>query len=95
MVLCLYKHREACPDLLTFFSGLQNEQPNVHVDETPWSVKGVKEWLWVAANKTFCLFHAADTRSRVELEQMLSSEYRGVLKHLDKNNYTQPRDKCK
>jgi transposase len=36
---------------------VKTEQPNVHVDETPWAVKGVKEWLWVVANKTFCLFH--------------------------------------
>ena len=58
---------------------VKNEQPNVHVDETPWSVKGVKEWLWVVANQTFCLFHAADTRSRAELEHLLGCEYRGVL----------------
>lgn len=38
---------------------VKNDQPNVHVDETPWSVKGVKEWLLFVANKTFCLFHAA------------------------------------
>ncbi len=37
-------------------------QANVPVDETPWCVKGVKEWLWTAAGKDFCLFHAADTR---------------------------------
>ena len=37
-------------------------QANVHVDETPWCVKGVKEWLWTATGKNFCLFHAADTR---------------------------------
>jgi hypothetical protein len=43
-------------------------QPNIHVDETPWSVKGIKEWLWVVANSEFCLFTAADTRSRAELE---------------------------
>jgi transposase len=66
---------------------LQNEQPNVHVDETPWSVKGVKEWLWVVANKTFCLFHAADTRSRAELEQILGCEYRGVLSSDDYSVY--------
>jgi transposase len=67
--------------------GVKNEQPNIHVDETPWSVKGVKEWLWVVANKTFCLFHAADTRSRVELEQMLGSEYGGVLSSDDFSVY--------
>ena len=58
---------------------VKTEQPNVHVDETPWPVKGVKEWLWVVANKTFCLFHAADTRSRAELESLLGTEYHGVL----------------
>ena len=58
---------------------VKTEQPNVHVDETPWTVKGVKEWLWVVAHKDFCLFHAADTRSRAELESLLGSEYHGVL----------------
>ena len=29
---------------------------------------GVKEWLWTASGDGFCLFHAADTRGRVELE---------------------------
>jgi len=66
---------------------VKNEQPNIHVDETPWSVKGVKEWLWVVANKTFCLFHAADTRSRVELEQMLGTKYGGVLSSDDFSVY--------
>lgn len=50
-------------------------------------VLGVKEWLWVVANQTFCLFHAADTRSRAELEQILSSEYRGVLSSDDFSVY--------
>jgi len=44
---------------------------HVHVDETPWPVLGVKEWLWVSAEEKFCLFHAGDTRSRVELDQQL------------------------
>lgn len=43
---------------------IQNNQPNIHSDETPWIVKGVKEWLWIFANTDFALFHAADTRSR-------------------------------
>jgi len=33
---------------------VQQEQPNVHVDETPWSVLGLKEWLWVIAHPKFC-----------------------------------------
>jgi transposase len=41
---------------------IQQTQPNIHSDETPWVVKGVKEWLWIFANTDFALFHAADTR---------------------------------
>ena len=63
------------------------EQPNVHVDETPWSVKGLKEWLWVIAHPQFCLFRAADTRSRAELETFLGTEYRGVLSSDDYSVY--------
>ena len=29
---------------------VKNSQPNVHIDETPWQVLGIKEWLWVIAN---------------------------------------------
>ncbi len=49
------------------------------MDETPWPVKGIKEWLWVFTNADFCLFRASDTRSRAELEDQLGSEYGGVL----------------
>ena len=40
---------------------------------------GVKEWLWTASGEGFCLFHAANTRERVELETMLGKEFAGVL----------------
>lgn len=66
---------------------VQQEQANVHVDETPWSVKGLKEWLWVIAHPQFCLFHAADTRSRAELETQLGTEYTGVLSSDDFSVY--------
>jgi transposase len=62
-------------------------QPNIHVDETPWVVKGVKEWLWIFANLEFALFHAADTRSRAELETVLGSSYSGVLSSDDFSAY--------
>ncbi|MEG4830917.1 IS66 family transposase [Microcoleus sp. F8-D3] len=62
-------------------------QPHVHVDETPWCVKGVKEWLWTATGQEFCLFHAADTRSRAELETMLGKEFAGVLSSDDFSVY--------
>ncbi|MBE9036851.1 transposase [aff. Roholtiella sp. LEGE 12411] len=62
-------------------------QPNVHVDETPWCVMGVKEWLWTASGEGFCLFHAADTRGRAELETMLGKEFAGVLSSDDFSVY--------
>lgn len=55
--------------------------------ETPWIVKGVKEWLWIFANTNFALFHAADTRSRAELETILGSSYSGVLSSDDFSVY--------
>ncbi len=66
---------------------VKQEQPNIHIDETPWAVKGVKEWLWVITNSQFCLFHAADTRSRAELEMVLGSKYHGVISSDDYSVY--------
>jgi transposase len=68
------------------------------VDETPWCVMGVKEWLWTASGEGFCLFHAADTRGRVELETMLGKEFAGVLSSDDFSVYNgcsvQAQQKC-
>jgi transposase len=75
------------PSVAQLGAWVKNEQPNVHVDETPWSVHGTKEWLWVIANSGFCLFRAADTRSRAELESFLGTEYRGVLSSDDFSVY--------
>ena len=50
-------------------------------------MKGLKEWLWVIAHPQFCLFHAADTRSRAELEAQLGTEYSGVLSSDDFSVY--------
>jgi len=62
-------------------------QPHIHLDETPWVVKGIKEWLWVAANHSFCLFHAGDTRSRAEIEYLLGSSFSGVISSDDLSVY--------
>jgi transposase len=32
---------------------IKQTQPNILADETPWIVKGVKEWLWIFANTDF------------------------------------------
>jgi transposase len=66
---------------------IQQTQPNIHCDETPWVVKGVKEWLWIFAQTNFALFHAADTRSRAELENILGLNYSGVLSSDDYSVY--------
>ena len=66
---------------------IKQTQPNIDSDETPWVVKGVKEWLWIFANTDFALFHAADTRSRAELESILGSCYQGVLSSDDYSAY--------
>jgi len=66
---------------------IQQTQPNIHCDETPWVVKGVKEWLWIFAQTNFALFHAADTRSRAELETILGLNYSGVLSSDDYSVY--------
>ena len=66
---------------------LKQTQPNIHVYETPWLVKGIKEWLWIFANTDFGLFHAADTRSRAELDAILGASYSGVLSSDDYSAY--------
>ncbi|MBE9008417.1 IS66 family transposase [Fortiea sp. LEGE XX443] len=75
------------PSISELSEWVKQTQPNIHVDETPWSVKGVKEWLWVVANSDFCLFTAADTRSRAELETILGAKYTGVLSSDDFSVY--------
>ena len=43
--------------------------------------------MWTATGQDFCLFHAADTRSRAELETMLGKEFAGVLSSDDFSVY--------
>ena len=66
---------------------IQQTQPNIHSDETPWVVKGVKEGLWIFANTNFALFHAADTRYCAELQTILGLNYSGVLRWDDYSVY--------
>lgn len=75
------------PSIEELSEWVKTTQPNIHVDETPWPVKGLKEWLWVFTNPDFCLFRAGDTRSRAELIAVLGSEYSGVLSSDDLSVY--------
>lgn len=63
------------------------QQPHIHVDESPWPVLGLKEWMWVMAGEQFCLFHAGDTRSRAELVAQLGESFPGVLSSDDFSVY--------
>jgi transposase len=54
-------------------------QPVVYVDETPWPVMGTKEWLWQFGTEQLSLFHAGDTRGRIELSSRLGLQFGGCL----------------
>ena len=58
---------------------INQNHPPLNIDETPWSVKGIKEWLWVFAHPNFCWFRAGDTRSRAEIEDQLGAKYPGII----------------
>ncbi len=75
------------PPISALSEWIKIEQPNIHIDETPWPVKGIKEWLWVFATKDFCLFHAGDTSSRAELIAVLGTEYSGTISSDDLSVY--------
>ena len=64
-----------------------SSQPPLNIDETPWSVKGVKEWLWVFTHPQFCLFRAGDTRGREEIKDQIGEKYSGVIISDDFNVY--------
>jgi transposase len=67
------------PNISELEEWINQNHPSLNIDETPWSVKGLKEWLWVFANPDFCLFRAGDTRSRAEVENQLGAQYLGVI----------------
>jgi len=67
------------PSVAELKEWINRNHPILNIDETPWSVKGLKEWLWVFANPNFCLFRAGDTRSRKEIEEQLGAQYSGII----------------
>jgi transposase len=67
------------PSVTELEKWINSNHPTLNIDETPWSVKGLKEWLWVFANPNFCLFRAGDTRSRKEIEDQLGTQYSGII----------------
>jgi transposase len=66
---------------------IKQTQPHILGDETPWVVKGVKQWLWIFANSDFPLFYGSDTPCPGELESIVGSSYSGVLSSDDFTAY--------
>ena len=83
------------PSISELEEWINQNHPTLNIDETPWSVQGLKEWRGrecvpvvlrrsalraaVFANRAFCLFRAGDTRSRREVEDQLGKQYLGVI----------------
>jgi transposase len=49
------------------------------VDETPWRLKGKKQWLWVAVTEAATLFHLGAGRGAEELRRFLGNAFAGVV----------------
>ncbi|MEM7761633.1 MAG: transposase [Cyanobacteria bacterium P01_A01_bin.40] len=62
------------PSVTELEEWINSNHPTLNIDEIPWSVKRLTEWLWVFANPNFCLFRAGDTRSRQEIEDQLGAK---------------------
>ena len=75
------------PSVIELEEWINHNHPPLHIDETPWPVKGLKEWLWVFANPHFCLFRGADTRCRTEVCDQLGEHYPGIIISDDLNVY--------
>ena len=53
--------------------------PVVHADETSWWVGGPKWWLWVFSNAHTTVYEVQPSRAGQVVEQMLGSDFKGVL----------------
>lgn len=51
----------------------------VHVDETGWSCKGQRSWLWAGATQGLSFFRLAPRRNRQALLRLIGRRYRGIL----------------
>ena len=49
------------------------------VDETPWTLAGGKQWMWVATALQATLFHVGSGRGTEELRRFLGSSFGGVI----------------
>ncbi len=58
------------------------EQPQLGSDESSLKNNGKKNWIWCITAPLFTLFHIATSRSRSVLEELIGTDYEGVI-HFD------------
>jgi transposase len=51
----------------------------IHGDETGWNIDGKNGWLWKFANNKICISHIDESRGQKVVEQILGTDYDGVL----------------
>lgn len=51
----------------------------VHADETGWTMKGQRRWLWTFVSPTCTMFHSTKHRSEAAFREFMPLDYPGVL----------------
>jgi len=51
----------------------------LHCDETSWYMGSPNSWLWVFTNADQTLYQVADSRGRQVLQQVIGTDYKGIL----------------
>jgi hypothetical protein len=55
------------------------QQTRLGSDETSLKNNGKKHWIWCLAAPKFTLFHVAPTRARIVLEELIGTEFKGII----------------
>ena len=53
--------------------------PMAHMDETPWRINGINQWLWTLLDDRHTLFHVDKSRGQKVVEKLLGEVFGGVL----------------
>ena len=53
--------------------------PMAHMDETPWRINGINQWLWTLLDDRHTLFHMDKSRGQKVVEKLLGEVFGGVL----------------
>lgn len=53
--------------------------PHTHIDETGWSIDGVRHWLWTIATPTLTFAVIRNSRGAKVLVELLTAAYPGLI----------------